>query len=65
MNLSISFMDISEMCRPVGCVLKSCITELTLVGLQSEMTVQMTVEAVRGAEGSGAVSRVGTLVTFL
>ena len=48
-------MYISEVCRPVGNVLKSFITKITLVGLQAEMTVQMTAETDRVAEGSSAV----------
>ena len=58
-------MNIPQMSRPVRFVLKSSITEVTLIGLQALMTVQMAVEADRIAESSGAVCRVGTLETFL
>ena len=62
---SLLFMNISDVCRPVGSILKSPITEITLPGLQAEMTVEMTLESDRGGESPGAVCRVGTLVTFL
>ena len=47
-------MNIPEMGRPVGGVLKSRITDMTLVGLQAEMTVHMIPETESYCESFGA-----------
>ena len=57
-------MYISDMCKLIGSVLEFSLTEMTGVGLETRVTVDVTLQTELVTEGSGAVSREGTLEPF-